>query len=299
MSGRRNIEADFNVLIDLSVEMINAQAAAPRTDGDEWIVDFQPLATKLFKQLCSARRLLEPATFISSRNQVFQFVDHSAAIVVIRACIESFVAMHWIFGSADVELRRFRHKVWTLAGLLDRLGLHPTTDEARVKVADTKLQVSGLLAEIEASPYLKSEYTAKQQKKILEGDWRVGWSWTDQAVLAGFHRKYFSSIYSHYCGYAHSSYISALQVRDSSDSIDDQYMLAQTALQTGVHVLAHFLFFYASILDAPRRVFEASESAYRIAGIWHFSAEEMDYLYDEQQKGADPEGKGASCDAGS
>ncbi|MDT4851270.1 hypothetical protein FQZ97_854480 [compost metagenome] len=65
-------------------------------------------------------------------------------------------------------------------------------------------------------------------------------------------------------------------------------MLAQTAIQAGVHVLAHFLFFYASILDAPRQVFESNEEARRVAGIWHFGAEDMEFLY-EQEKGADPE----------
>ena len=34
-------------------------------------------------------------------------------------------------------------------------------------------------------------------------------------------------MYSHYCGYAYSSYISALQVRDSANAIDDQRMLAR------------------------------------------------------------------------
>ena len=116
-------------------------------------------------------------------------------------------------------------------------------------------------------------------------------------MRAGFHKKYFDSMYSHYCGYAHLSYISALQVRDSANSIDDQRMLARAALQAGVHVLAHFLFFYATILDALMRVFESNEEAHRCAGIWHFGAEEMDYLY-EQKKDADPDGRGAAGQAG-
>lgn len=293
MAYRRDIEADFDTLIDLMAEMIDAQVDIPRTEGDDWIVDLQALSVKLFKQLCSARSLLEPASFINSRKQVFQFIDHSAVIVVVRASIESYIAMHWIFGSPSIEHRRFRHRVWTLAGLYDRLGLHATTDEGRRKVSETQAQADELAAEVLASPFLLSDYTDKQRRRVLKGDWRVDWSWTDQAVRAGFHQKYFESMYSHYCGYAHSSYISALQIRDSATSIADQRMLARAALQAGVHVLAHFLFFYASILDAPNRVFESSEEANRVAGFWHFSAEEMDYLY-EQKKVADPDGKGVS-----
>lgn len=287
MTGRRNIEADFNVLIDLMADMIDAQVLVKRRDGDEWIDDLQTLSVKLFKQLCSARSLLEPTAFINSRKQVFRFIDQSAVIVVIRACIESYIAMHWIFGSIDIEHRKFRHQVWTLAGLYDRLKLHPTTDEGRRKLAETKVQATSLLAVIEVSPFLVSDYTEKQRKKVLCGDWRIGWSWNDQAERAGFHRKYFESMYSHFCGYAHSSYISALQVRQSAESLDDQYMLAQAAIQAGVHVMAHFLHFYAAILEAPGQVFKSNEEARWVARVWHFGAEEMEYLY-EQEKGADP-----------
>ncbi|KIK83090.1 hypothetical protein [Pseudomonas sp. W15Feb9B] len=290
MIGRRSIEADFNTLIDLMADMIDAQVDLARTEGDEWIADLQTLSVKLFKQLCSARSLLEPTAFINRREQVFQFIDHSAVIVVIRACVESYIAMNWIFGSVDVDHRRFRHRIWILAGLNDRLGLHPTTVEGRQRVAETQTQADELILVVQASPFFHCDYTEKQRKRVLKGEWRVDWSWTDQAVRAGFHKKYFESMYSHYCGYAHSSYISAIQVRDSSSSIDDQYMLAQAALQAGVHVLAHFLFFYASILDAPNQVFESSEDARAVASIWHFAAGEMDHLY-EQEKGADPLGR--------
>lgn len=293
MAYRRDIEADFDTLIDVMADMIDAQVDVPWCEGDDWIVDLQALSIKLFKQLCSARGLLEPTAFINSRKQVFQFIDHSALIVVVRACIESYIAMHWIFGSSDINHRRFRHQVWTLAGLYDRLGLHATTDEGRRKITETQTQADELSAKLSTSPFLVADYTDKQRKRVLKGDWRVDWSWTDQAVRAGFHHKYFESMYSHYCGYAHSSYISALQVRDSATSIDDQRMLARAALQAGVHVLAHFLFFYASTLNAPSRVFETNEAARKVAGFWHFEAEEMDYLY-EQKEGADPERRGAS-----
>jgi hypothetical protein len=296
MANGRDIEADFDTLIDLMADMIDAQVDVGRIDGDDWVVDLQALSVKLFKQLCSARSLLEPTSFINSRKQVFQFIDQSTVIVAVRACIESYIAMNWIFGSRDIEHRRFRHRIWKLAGLYDRLGLHATTDEGRRKVIETQAQADELTAEVLASPFLLSDYTDRQRKRVLKGDWRVDWSWTDQAVRAGFHKKYFESMYSHYCGYAHSSYISALQVRDSANSIDDQRMLARAALQAGVHVLAHFLFFYATILDAPMRVFQSNEEAHRCAGIWHFGAEEMDYLY-EQKKDADLDGRSAAAQA--
>ncbi|CAD5202140.1 hypothetical protein [Pseudomonas sp. FEN] len=138
MSGRRDVEADFDVLINMMAEMIDAQAALVPEEGDRWIADLQSLSVKLFKQLCSARRLLEPMAIMNSKNQVLQIIDHSSVIVISRACIESYIAMHWIFGDADIEHRRFKHKVWTLAGLYDTgwqfFMDHPFNSQEVVKV---------------------------------------------------------------------------------------------------------------------------------------------------------------------
>lgn len=164
-------------------------------------------------------------------------------------------------------------------GLIDRLALHPTTEEGREKRVQALCQVNELSEVIRSTAYFSNDYTAAQQTQVLKGNWRVGWSWGGHAVVAGFHKRYFDDVYSHYCGYAHSSFISAIQVRDSAGSLSDQYMLARTAIQTGVHILAHFLFFYAGILNAPKNIFESSGTAYAIARIWHFDAEEMDFLY--------------------
>ena len=69
MAYGRDIEADFDTLIDLMADMIDAQVDVRRTDGDDWIVDLQALSVKLFKQLCSARSLLEPTPFINKQPQ--------------------------------------------------------------------------------------------------------------------------------------------------------------------------------------------------------------------------------------
>lgn len=39
MTGRRNNEADFNALIDVMAEMIDAQVMVQRTKDDDWITE--------------------------------------------------------------------------------------------------------------------------------------------------------------------------------------------------------------------------------------------------------------------
>ncbi|WP_271007051.1 DUF5677 domain-containing protein [Pseudomonas aeruginosa] len=291
-SYAHDVERDFDTLIELMAQMIQAQAGLSIQPGDEWINDAQVLATKLFKQLCSSRMLLSTTEFLTHDGQHLAFVDHSSVTILTRSCIESYIVLHWIFQNEDQSLRKFRHGVWKLAGLMDRLDLHPTSEEARVKIADTRMQAGQLLSEVEASPHLQ-QYTPKQAKKLLKGDWRVDWSWTDEAVRAGFSKKYFENVYGHFCGYAHSSYISSMQICQAQE-ISQQYALGKASLQAGVNVMARFIKFYSELFPTAKSAFDSAPEAVRsVARYWSFGADEMDHLY-EQEKGADPVGKGAS-----
>ncbi|HBO3957639.1 DUF5677 domain-containing protein [Pseudomonas aeruginosa] len=298
MNYQKNILGDFDILLSLMVRMVQAQAGNDIPPGDEWINDAQVLANKLFMQLCSARSLLNATEVTLADGQGASFLDHSSVSILARACLESYIVFHWIFQSDDRELRRFRHSIWRLGGLLDRVGTHPSTEDSRRKVAQTILEADELRTEIEASPYLSRSYTSKQCRKVLDGDWRIGWSWTDGAVQAGFNRKFFENVYGHLCGYAHSSFISTLQIRQAK-GIGEQYMLGEAAFQICLHVIARFIHLHKSLFPASEAAFIASPRGVQsTARIWNFQGADMDGLY-ENKKGADPAGKGASGNAGS
>lgn len=291
-----DVMRDFDALSELMVRMIQAQTTLAMGHGDEWMNDAQILATKLFKQLCSARVLLNTSEFVTHDGQRFPFIDHSSVTILSRASIETYIVIHWIFQSEDLALRKFRHTAWKLGGLMDRLDLHPSTDKARAKIAETNTQASELLTQIDGSPYLK-QYTPKQARKLLKGDWRVDWSWTEEAVRAGFNKKYFENVYGHFCGYAHSSYISSMQIGQAQE-LDQQYVLGEASLQAGVHVMSKLIQLYSELFPTAKEVFESAPMAVRnVARYWNFGAAEMDYLY-EQEKGADLSEKDASGYAG-
>ncbi|WP_139353133.1 DUF5677 domain-containing protein [Pseudomonas sp. A25(2017)] len=246
--------------------------------------DAQILAVKLFKQACSVRLILDPTQLDFPEGSQVVFVDHSSATILARACLETFIVFHWIFQSQDPTLRKFRHGVWRLGGLMDRLKLHPSTDQAREVLKVARLQAADQIAEIVSSPFLGS-YSPDQVKRLMKGDWRVGWSWTDEAVRAGFSKKYFQNVYSHFCGYAHTSYISSMQM-GQAQSIEDQRMLGLVALQTCVHVLARAIAFYAELFPKGHTALQTSpEAARNLAYFWGFTNVDMDPLYEEPSGG--------------
>lgn len=273
-------ERDFRTMLDLMMVMIDKVANTPIPKGEGWMNDAQILATKLFKQACSINVLLNTTRVQMQDGRAITFIDHASVTILSRACIETFIVFHWIFQSQDAALRKFRHGVWRLGGLMDRLSLHPSTDQARAVIKRTRTQVAELLPELEFSPYLQA-YTPKQAARLLKGDWRIDWSWTDEAVRAGFHKQYFENVYGHFCGYAHSTYISSMQI-GQAQSEGEQRMLGNAALQACVHVMAHFIKHHAELFPPAKEVLmAASENSRRTLSLWSFTSSDMAHVYDQ------------------
>jgi len=259
--------------------MIEVQEGQALSADDAWINHAQILAVKLFKQACSVRVVVNTTQLDFQDGKQIVFVDHCSATILARACLETFIVFHLIFQSKDPALRRFKHGVWRLGGLMGRLKLHPSTEQARATLQTTRLQAAEQIAEIEASPYL-GDYKPEQAKRLLKGEWRVGWSWTDKAVRAGFNKKYFQNVYSHFCGYADSSYISSMQMGEAQ-SMEYQRMQTLVALQTSVHVMARTVAFYVELFPIGRAVLESAPAeAQKAAYFWGFTSENMDHLFD-------------------
>lgn len=284
MTNFRDLDGDFSALIELMSSMVDARAGSSIAHGMGWLNDIQTLSIKLFKQLCSTKSLAGGCVFKSATGKSIEFIDQGSVSILARASVETFLTLHWIFG-CPTDKSQFRHALWQYAGLNDRVNLNTSSEEGRVKQADAKAQQAELLRFIEGSPLL-TEYTVREIKELKKGNWRVGWSWGSEAVRAGFHKLYFDNVYSHLCGYSHSNYISAMQI-GQAQSIADQSKLASAGIQISIHILAHFIHLYASTFSQAADLLAASP-AKPIADLWHFKAEDMNFVF-EREKSADHE----------
>lgn len=278
----RDIEQDFDALIELMILVINSRHNSPMIPGMEFLNDIQTLSLKLFKQLCSTKTISTGCVFQSKTGLAYEFIDQGSVSILARASIETFLTLHWLF-SGDLELSRFRHRVWQYAGLADRVGHTATSDEGRAKQASAREQQAELLPFIQSSDHLKA-YTAKQIDQLLKGNWRVGWSWGEEAERAGFHRKYFDNVYSYLCGYSHSNYISAMQIGQAQD-LSTQARMTDAGLQISVHIMSQFIHLYASTFSPAADILNASESR-QVARFWHFKSEDMNPIYNPSAGGS-------------
>lgn len=270
-------DAAYSVLLDLFVRLVQSQAGTKIEHGEEWQNDAQTLAIKLFRHLVSMQTIARDTTINGGGIPAVTFIDHASVKVVARAAFETYLVFFYIYGSSDRSLCEFRHKAWRLGGLADRQDAHASNDQNREKLAAEKRQIEELRTELKSSPHLRS-YTDKQSKKILEGEWRIGTSWTNLGKSAGFHEKYFSDVYGYLCGYSHSSYISALQV-GQAQSIEDQRKHTQSILGVGVVLMAHFAFSYSKAFSAAEAVLTAEPTTKKVAEKWRVGPERMAAIY--------------------
>ena len=271
-------EPDYTTLVNLFFELVDSQGDKEIANNEAWKNDAQVLSIKLFQHLVSMRLLAKGITIENHGAPDYCFVDHSSIKVVARAALETYLIFYYIFCNEQESLSRFRHRTWNLAGLMDRQKYHTSGAEGREKQNSEKIQIDSLIKQIESDPRI-SPYSKKQKKQILKGNWKIGKSWMEFGVQAGFNEKYFENVYSYLCGYSHSSYASALQVRQAQ-SIDDQNMLAQSIMGIGVVIMAHFTFTYSGLFGSTTSVLKKNAAAVRIAEKWRFGAADMADIFD-------------------
>lgn len=267
-------DADYDILLRLLVNLVQAQAGKPIAPGRSWLLDAETLAKKLFGHLVSLRALSDGHCFEIDGKTAFDFIDHASIKVIARAAFETYLVFFFIYGGSDAALGEFRHTIWRYAGLIDRQKSPATTAEARQVQADEKKEIERLKPDIEASPYLRA-YAAQQAKKILAGEWRGGDPWHSLGTSAGFHESYFRSVYGYLCGYSHASYISAMQVGQAR-SLADQRMLASMCIGIGAKLMAHFAHAYADLFEAAKPALVADVAARSVVDRWRFSASDWE-----------------------
>jgi len=266
----------YSVLLNLYVNLVNSQARKTIDPNNEWHNNAQGLSIKLFRHLVSMRAVADVATVKYNGAPIATFLDNASVVVITRAAWETYLVFYYIYGGSDSALSEFRHKTWCLGGLTDRQQFHASKRESLETLAREKIDIEQLKSEIAKAPEVV-DYTSKQQRKLLEGEWKIGKGWNDLAINAGFHKQYFENVYSYLCGGSHSNYISVLQVNQAS--MQDQQMLAEAPLGIGLLLMAHFAFTYSAFFPSARAVLDSDVQGKRAAETWRFGSKEMTAIY--------------------
>ena len=270
---------EYTVLLNLVFDIVQEKAGEPLTENDAWKNDAQVLSGKFFKHMLSALNLYKGSTFSSSSGFGLHYIDYSSISTIIRAGLENYLVLHWLYLSADEETCKYRVTTWELGGLVDRSKMF-----VRDAASQLKLDAEAKLIEMYKSELIQGKKFNQEsnfnQKKILKGDWRAGNKWGDFAVSAGIHRIYFNDIYKHLCGHSHANYISALQVRDAH-RLEVQAELSASTLQIACLIMAHYAFEYSAGFLKSDKVLSSVSEVYEIADKWRVGIKDQNRFYGE------------------
>jgi len=269
--------ADLLKLMNLCVLLIESKNGEQFLPGCEWKNDAQVLSVKFFRHIVTAQQISAGISFEFSMEQVFSYVDHSSVAVVVRAAIETYLTFNYIFVNQDESFSMYRHKLWCLAGLMDRSKLLANTPESKDTLSREAECIKELYSDISRNQHYQ-KINRDERKEIARGNWKPKGGWHTINDKTDIHQRYFSDIYNHLSGHSHASFISALQIRDAR-SIEQQVTLAEGMHPILCMVIAHFLFSYVKLFPDAKAVMVSNPELTEIAEKWHILKEDMAKFY--------------------
>ena len=270
-----DIQNEYLEMMDILIQCGESLRGKPVSDAMSWQADTQPIATKLFFHLGSLYSLQKGTILSAMAGVPINYVDFPSIATLARAAFETFLAFHFIFVQPITnEEKHFRYTVWNLGGLKDRQRFMVTTQEGRNQLQQEKLQIEKL-EEVIRSNSLYQQLSNARQKDAIKGKWRFGNKWEDLAELTGTHKGYFVSLYAYLSSFAHTGYLSILQLSQAQDK-NIQQRLAGIYTNISLTIMSHFLMAYCSLFTEAQNVLDGNERYKELVQIYFLKAEDWD-----------------------
>ncbi|MFC1678701.1 DUF5677 domain-containing protein [Elusimicrobiota bacterium] len=262
--------AEFRRLFGLYIRAVDTMAhKLPPPGKEDCLRDAEPLAIKLSSHLATLLYIHSGTKLQGVLPEGVSFTDFSSSAVLARSAFETFLTFHFIFvspGSAD-ELR-LRYLAWCLRGLSERKRFGPSDEAGRQVLARDAIEIDKLNNEIHQNPaYLA--LPKNQQKLARKGDWRFGKPWAKLAENTDLGKAYGAGLYAYLSSYAHSGYLSALQISQAT-SQQDQCKLAKMYVGMCLVLMSHFLCSYAKLFSSVAEHIESNPKDKALLDMWYW-----------------------------
>jgi hypothetical protein len=211
---RESVQHWINILGDLSQSLADA-----RIKTDEWKYYSDTLIHKLIFTSNSIISLSRGNDLQSFRPQGFKLrvIDYPSLFVLTRSLIENYLTLCYIYNNnLSTEERLFRFKLWQISGLMTRQNFQDPDNlfDAEKKASESKI-IEQIFSEIEKMEEFKSLDKRKLQNLKKHGVPRIK-SWHDLINESNLKQPIFSKKYSFFSEYAHSEFLSILQISQAS-----------------------------------------------------------------------------------
>jgi len=149
-------------------------------------------------------------------------VDYTSIFILTRALIENYVTLCYLYkNDLSKEEKLYRYILWEVSGLISRQKWAALEVKTINKKVEESSIVNNKITKIESLPEYSSLDKSKLNRLKKYGLPRIE-SWNELINQSDLNEKLFSDLYSYLSSYAHSEYISILQISQSNLIANDK-----------------------------------------------------------------------------
>lgn len=213
---KENQDSLKKILETLS-DLVDSLAQA-RVKTVSWKYHSQTLVNKIIFTSYSIIKLTEGYIIKSFKEKDLQvdITDYQSIYILTRALIENYVTLCYIYNNdLSEEEQLFRFKLWEVSGLISRQNFSGENEDYQKKKEEEKTTIDRINSEIKGmDEYIKLDKN-KLNKLFTYGLPRLD-SWQQLIRKSNLKKELIGNCYSLFSNYAHSEYLSIIQVAQSS-----------------------------------------------------------------------------------
>lgn len=212
--------------IDLLIVLNNE--IKPEFNRDDLFFWIDPLLAKFCFHVGSFLQLFS-GTRVTIKSKEVKIFDEPSVLALFRIILENYLTFYYIFCDSDTrEEKEFRLNVWKYCGLKQRNEFDVEQEALKRKQAKEFVELTSIKEKILCSPYF-ARLKKEDRNKIIKGVKPRLFSWTKILEMSGIRKKLFKNIYGYKSNYAHSEFISILQINSATygfnESAKEHYIL--------------------------------------------------------------------------
>lgn len=276
------IDDEYTLLSNTLIGISESVKGTP-VEKDDKPLDAEGLLLKVYYH-ASAVALLSHGTPVPSGYT--RFLDPASPKVLVRAMLEASLVFGFVFVPKVSELEKdLRYLVWCHSGMLQRKNFTAVSEWAKEQRARDIEMLDDLRKKITDNPHFRV-FNKEQQQKILDrGEWRIPTeshegrlsfpSWSQIAANLGFGNRHAKEVYSFLSGYAHSGYLSVIQIRGANSNADRERLLEGTV---GIAKIAMSLTIenYARLFPIARQFLTSNKQMAQVVETWLYIASDIE-----------------------
>ena len=207
----------LKTIIQTLSDLVESLAQA-KVNTINWKYHSRTLVNKIIFTSYSIIRLSEGYVMRSYKNKDLQIevTDYQSVYILTRALIENYVTLCYIYNNdLPEEEKLFRFKLWEVSGLISRQNFSGGNEDYQKKKEEEKVTIDKIMKEITGM----EEYSRLDKNKLNKlSTYRLPRldSWQLLIKKSNLRKEIIGNCYSLFSNYAHSEYLSIIQVGQSS-----------------------------------------------------------------------------------